>query len=61
MAKVDQTKKWSWPYEKFDPAKTAEICYDKWYRVFCGCTAMNSVFIQLRKKVGEPQTFFKEG
>jgi len=53
-----KTEKWPWPYEKLDPAKTAEICYNEWYRVFCGCAVINSVFSQLREKIGEPYTSF---
>jgi len=53
-----KTEKWPWPYEKLDPAKTAEICYNEWYRVFCGAAVINSVFSQLREKVGEPYTSF---
>ena len=50
--------KWPWPYEKLDPVKTAEICYEEWYRVFCGCAVINSVFKQLKEKVGEPYASF---
>ena len=57
-AKDGPTEKWPWPYEKLDPAKTAEICYNEWYRVFCGCAVINSVFNQLRDKVGEPYKSF---
>ena len=53
-----KTEKWPWPYEKLDPAKTAEICYNEWYRVFCGAAVINSVVGQLREKVGEPYTSF---
>lgn len=53
-----KTEKWPWPYEKLDPAKTAEICYNEWYRVFCGAAVINSVFSQLREKVGEPYISF---
>ncbi len=52
------TEKWPWPYEKLDPATTAEICYKEWYRVFCGAAVINSVFSQLREKVGEPYKSF---
>lgn len=52
------TEKWPWPYEKLDPAKTAEIAYSEWYRVFCGAAVINSVFGQLREKVGEPYASF---
>jgi hypothetical protein len=57
-AKDGPTEKWPWPYEKLDPVKTAEICYYEWYRVFCGCAVISSVFRQMRKKVGEPYTSF---
>lgn len=53
-----KTEKWSWPYEKLDPTKTAEICYKEWYRVFCGAAVINSVFSQLREKIGEPYISF---
>jgi hypothetical protein len=52
------TEKWPWPYVKLDPAETAEICYNEWYRVFCGSAVINSVFSQLREKVGEPYKSF---
>lgn len=52
------TEKWPWPYEKLDPAVTAEIAYNEWYRVFCGAAVINSVFTQLREKVGEPYKSF---
>ncbi|MEW6427935.1 MAG: C-GCAxxG-C-C family (seleno)protein [Thermodesulfobacteriota bacterium] len=57
-AKDGATEKWPWPYEKLDPAKTAEIAYNEWYRVFCGAAVINSVVSQLREKVGEPYTSF---
>ena len=52
------SEKWPWPYVKLDPAKTAEIAYKEWYRVFCGAAVINSVFGQLREKVGEPYASF---
>ncbi len=58
QAKGGSTEKWPWPYVKLDPAKTAEIAYDEWYRVFCGGAVINSVVGQLRDKVGEPYTSF---
>jgi hypothetical protein len=51
-------KKWPWPYEKLDPAKTAEIAYNEWYRVYCGASVISSVFSQLAEKVGEPYKSF---
>jgi hypothetical protein len=53
-----KTEKWPWPYKKLDPAKTAEICYNEWYRVFCGAAVINSIVGQLRETVGEPYTSF---
>jgi hypothetical protein len=53
-----KTEKWPWPYTKLDPAETAEICYKEWYRVFCGAAVINSVFTQLREKIGEPYISF---
>ena len=58
QAKGGTTEKWPWPYVKLDPAKTAEIAYHEWYRVFCGAAVINSVFSQLREKIGEPYTSF---
>ena len=58
QAKDGSTEKWPWPYVKLDPKKTAQIAYDEWYRVFCGCAVINSVFNQLREKVGEPYKSF---
>jgi hypothetical protein len=58
QAKDGKTEKWPWPYVKLDPAKTAEICYEEWYRVFCGAAVINSVVGQLRDKVGEPYASF---
>ncbi len=49
---------WPWPYRKLDPAATAEIAYNEWYRVFCGAAVINSVFSQLAEKVGEPYASF---
>lgn len=57
-AKGGSTEKWPWPYEKLDPAKTAEIAYNEWYRVFCGAAVISSVFSQLREKVGGPYDSF---
>jgi len=51
-------QKWPWPYEKLDPAKTAELAYNEWYRVFCGAAVISSVFSQLAEKVGEPYKSF---
>lgn len=51
-------KTWPWPYEKLDPAKTAELAYEEWYRVFCGAAVISSVFSQLAEKVGEPYKSF---
>ena len=52
------TEKWPWPYVKLDPEKTAETAYNEWYRVFCGAAVINSVFSQLREKIGEPYKSF---
>ncbi len=57
-AKDGPTEKWPWPYVKLDPATTAELAYNEWYRVFCGAAVINSVFLQLREKVGEPYKSF---
>jgi hypothetical protein len=51
-------EQWPWPYVKLDPTTTAELAYREWYRVFCGCAVISSVFRQLREKVGEPYTSF---
>ncbi len=58
QAKEGTNAKWPWPYEKLDPLKTAEICYEEWYRVFCGSAVINSIFSQLGEKLGEPYTSF---
>ena len=57
-AKEITAKQWPWPYEKLDPAKTAEIAYNEWYRIYCGGAVMNSIFSQLAEKVGEPYKSF---
>ena len=57
QAAGSSTEKWPWPYKKLDPATTAELCYTEWYRVFCGAV-ISSVFLQLRKLVGEPYISF---
>ena len=57
-AKVEKMEKWPWPYVKLDPAETAELAYNEWYRVFCGAAVINSVFSQLKNKVGEPYASF---
>ena len=58
QAKGGSTEKWPWKYVKLDPKKTAEICYNEWYRVFCGCAVISSVMGQLREKVGGPYNSF---
>ncbi|OGR01110.1 MAG: chain A iron centre cytochrome C protein [Deltaproteobacteria bacterium RIFOXYD12_FULL_55_16] len=58
QAKGGSTETWPWPYVKLDPATTAQIAYEEWYRVFCGAAVINSVFAQLREKVGEPYKSF---
>lgn len=57
-AKGGATEKWPWPYEKLDPAKTAEIAYNEWYRIFCGGAVISSVFSQLAEKIGGPYKTF---
>jgi len=57
-AKGGPTEKWPWPYEKLDPTVTAEIAYSEWYRAYCGVGVINSIFSQLREKVGEPYKSF---
>jgi hypothetical protein len=57
-AKEGPTEKWPWPYEKLDPATTAEIAYEEWYRGFCGEAVIHSIFSQLRGKIGEPYKSF---
>src|SRR5512140_2139702 len=52
------TEKWPWPYVKLDPARTADLAYAEWYRLFCGGAIVSAVFSQLREKVGEPYTSF---
>ncbi len=52
------TEKWPWPYAKLSPEKTAEIAYNDWYRLYCGAAVINSLFSQLREKVGEPYRSF---
>ncbi len=49
---------WPWPYVELDPAETAEIAYQEWYRLWCGGTVIYSIFSQLAKKVGEPYKSF---
>lgn len=57
-AEQSPMEKWPWPYVKLDPAATAEIAYQEWYRVYCGDAVISSVFGQLREKVGEPYKSF---
>ncbi len=57
-AKEGPANQWPWPYVKLDPAKTAELAYNEWYRVFCGAAVINSVFSQLEEKIGEPYKSF---
>jgi hypothetical protein len=52
------TEKWPWPYVKLDPARTADLAYEEWYRLFCGGAIVSAVFSQLREKVGQPYTSF---
>jgi len=48
------TEKWPWPYEKLDPAKTAELAYQEWYRVFCGAAVINSILNSLPRRWENP-------
>lgn len=57
-AKGGTTEKWPWPYEKLDPAKTAELAYNEWYRIFCGGAVISSIFSQLAEKIGGPYKSF---
>lgn len=57
-AKGVPTDKWPWPYQKLDPAVTAELAYNEWYRLYCGGAVISSVFNQLKEKVGGPYTSF---
>ena len=57
-AKAASPHKWPWPYVKLDPARTAEIAYNEWYRLYCGGAVISSVFGQLKKKVGQPYASF---
>lgn len=57
-AKTVKETSWPWPYVKLDPAKTAEIAYNEWYRIYCGGAVISSVFGQLREKVGQPYSSF---
>jgi hypothetical protein len=57
-AKKISAETWPWPYKKLNPAKTAELAYEEWYRVFCGGAVVSSVFKQLRETVGEPYKSF---
>jgi hypothetical protein len=57
-AKKISAETWPWPYKKLNPAKTAELAYEEWYRVFCGGAVVSSVFNQLRETVGEPYKSF---
>lgn len=58
VAAEGPTEKWPWPYEKLDPEVTAELAYKEWYRVFCGCAVISSIFTQLREMIGEPYKSF---
>lgn len=51
-------QQWPWPYVKLDPARTADLAYEEWYRVYCGAAVMSSVFSQLAEQVGEPYRSF---
>jgi hypothetical protein len=57
-AKTQAAPTWPWPYVKLDPAKTAEIAYNEWYRLYCGGAVISSVFNQLKEKVGQPYASF---
>jgi hypothetical protein len=50
--------KYPWPYVELDPAVTAQIAYEEWYRLWCGGTVIYSIFSQLAQKVGEPYKSF---
>lgn len=57
-AKTQAAPQWPWPYVKLDPARTAEIAYNEWYRLYCGGAVISSVFGQLKEKVGQPYASF---
>lgn len=48
------TDTYPWPYKKLDPAKTAAIAYENWYKGFCSYAVTSSIFSQLRESVGGP-------
>jgi hypothetical protein len=50
--------KYPWPYVELDPAVTAQIAYEEWYKLWCGGTVIYSIFSQLAQKVGEPYKSF---
>ncbi|MGC8490428.1 MAG: C-GCAxxG-C-C family (seleno)protein [Syntrophobacteraceae bacterium] len=58
QAKSCPALKWPWPYEKLDPAKTAEIAHSEYYRLECGASLIYSVFSQLAEKIGDPYASF---
>ena len=48
--------KWPWPYEKLDPATTAEIAYKEWYRLYCGGAAPVRIW---ERQIQEPLDFLE--
>ncbi len=58
QAQKINASRWPWPYVKLDPKTTAELAYESWYQLYCGAAVINSVFSQLRKKVGQPYLSF---
>ncbi len=51
-----ETKSWPWGYKKIDPAKAAQIAYDKYYEGACCYGVVNGIILPLQKEIGEPYT-----
>ncbi|MBU4262867.1 MAG: C-GCAxxG-C-C family protein [Proteobacteria bacterium] len=43
-----------WGYRKLDPAKTAAIAYENWYKNYCCYAVASSIIDQLREQIGGP-------
>lgn len=43
-----------WGYRKLDPAKTARIAYENWYKKYCCYAVASAILDQLRDEIGGP-------
>jgi hypothetical protein len=49
-----EAPKWPWGYKKIDPARAAQIAYDKYYEGACCYGVVCGILIPLQDEIGEP-------